>query len=193
MKSKKKIIFPLLITIVIGVILILGIMWVNKHYLNKKDIENFNASEGQNLGKNILAGATAQMEAAGVDTSNIDKQLESAFDQLGDLITNEKDVIADQNGLFESEMDSTGSVIDTTTVKYNDKTFFEGSRFSDGFCQTSGGTNNPNDLNRKCGRILIIPIIHIRMNVMAVAEEKGNLQIRVVFIKIVRRMYPKIV
>jgi len=153
MKSKKKIIFPLLITIVIGVILILGIMWVNKHYLNKKDIENFNASEGQKLGDNILAGATAQMEAAGVDTSNIDKQLESAFDQLGDLITNEKDVIADQNGLFESEMDSSGSVIDTTTVKYNDKTFFEGSRFSDGFCQTSGGTNNPNDLNRKCGRL----------------------------------------
>ena len=152
MKSKKKIIFPLLITIVIGVILILGIMWLNKRYLNKKDIEGLIASDIKNI---IDDSKTKLSNATGVNLSdeNLNKQLESAFDQLGDLITNEKDVIAEQNGLFESEMDSSGSVIDTTTVKYNDKTFFEGSRFSDGFCQTSGGTNNPNDLNRKCGRL----------------------------------------
>jgi len=150
MKSKKNIIFPLLITIVIGVILILGIMWLNKHYLNKKYIEGLSASEGKDLGKNILAGATAQMKAAGVDTSNIDKDLESAFDQLGDLIKNEKQLIS-EDILYGTDKDSSGSVIDTTTIKYNDKTFFEGSRFSDGFCDTYA--SNPVELNRKCGRL----------------------------------------
>jgi len=146
MKYKKKLIIPLLITLVIGMIIILGIIVLNKTYLK----ENFTAAEAEEMGKDISKFGMDQLSAANIPTENLESALSAATTGFSDLMDKENQA-REGNNVFTNEMDLSGSVINTTSDKCTNKSFFEGIDFSDGFCETYA--KNPSDLNNNCARL----------------------------------------
>jgi hypothetical protein len=148
----------MLVTILIGIIIILGIVWLNKNYINKKE----GLADIQEVGSNIMNYATSQMATLSGDNQ---ASIDNAINQMNSILSKEVDSISDAP--YAEVSDSSGVVIDTTPEVCTDpnsanctssalfvgqnKSFFSGTTFSKGFCQTYG--NNPMKLNQQCNRL----------------------------------------
>jgi len=142
MKSKN------LIIIFMIILIFLGILWLKYNSSNKEGIDEATASA---MSGRILTNINNEFAAAGVDTASYVEQIPAAFDQINKLIENETKDIDAQLGITGRGPPDYSNVVDTTgSDYYPSKSFFTGSKFSDGFCKTN---SNPADLNNACSTL----------------------------------------
>lgn len=156
----------------IGLIIILGIMWLYKKCSTTKE-----GLSTDGLGDRISAATTnainAELVNSGMDPVVADAQagmdiqgaVDTLFASLTGMVDNEIASMSDTP--FEEVTDSSGVVIetrpeictdpnranctDTSLFITDNKSFFKGNSFGDGFCEIND--SNPVTLNQKCGRM----------------------------------------
>ena len=134
-----------LIIIIMIILIFLGILWLKYNSNNK---EGLTETSAKTLSTDILN----LVKNAGVDSSSISNKLPNFIDTLSELVSKEATIILDREG--DSSVLGTQdltAVVDTTgSDYYPSKTFFNGSKFSDGFCKKN---TNTVDLNNACSSL----------------------------------------
>ena len=142
MKSKYLIIFLMIILI------FLGILWLKYNSSNKEGLDKAKASA---LSSDILTTVESKLSSAGVDTSDLASQIPAAMDVVNKIIENESKAIDAEIGATGQGPPDYTTVVDTTgSDYYPSKSFFVGSKFSDGFCKTNSNTV---ELNNACSTL----------------------------------------
>ena len=149
------------------IIIILGILWVNKYNI-KEGLDNLSdLNKITAISDTALKDLKTKLTAAGVPdlSQNINTTINDAIDKMSALMTTEADSVSDRP--YEPVTDLTGLVIDTTPEVCIDptaanctpaalfigqnKSFFAGTTFSKGFCDSY--SNDPVKLNQQCNRL----------------------------------------
>ncbi len=137
-----------LIIIIMIILIFLGILWLKYNSSNKEGLDENSAAA---LSNDIINTVNSKLGASGVDMTSYTAKLPMVIQQVTDLIEQEasiSDEDASADGLGSQDL---STVVDTTgSDYYPTKSFFRGSKFSDGFCKTN---TNPVELNNACSSL----------------------------------------
>jgi len=137
------------------ILIFLGILWLKYNSSNK---EGLDADNIKNLSSELENTVKDKLAEAGVDTTKATTSLSDGFDKINEYIDREiKDIDNQISGTgtgtgtsISGSIDSTTAVDTTGSDYYPSKSFFIGSRFSDGFCKNN---TNPVELNNACSSL----------------------------------------
>jgi hypothetical protein len=135
------------ILIIILILIFLGILWLKYNSHNK---EGLDADSAAALSSDILSTVNSKLSAAGVDTAAYTAKIPDILDQVTQLINRESDAADDAGATGQGPPDFSAVVDTTGSDYYPSKTFFKGSKFSDGFCQSY---TDPVELNNACSSL----------------------------------------
>ena len=114
-----------------------------------------NNEKTRELSKNIQSAVNSQLSGAGYE--QIDPvEMDKVVDEINAVIGSERDSVEakqlrDQAQAKDDNATALTTITDTTAPIFLSNTYFQGTKFGDGFCQTAG--TNPETLNNKCNTL----------------------------------------